>query len=446
MWVPRCQGQGECQCGFKGAKLGASRRDSFRALEVVSCPVALSSTWEPNFGPRVPFFFVSHPTFGLWPFRGRFSFWASEHVSSPKTQYLFIKSRNTFLFSWTHHGSWNAFVVLGSHFCIPKLVFWCLIPILGAHLAPSAHPGQTERLGATGARSSVHPRRPEHAPRCTRPTCERRSLRLEVVCGHRVADGTLHAHDAPSRCTHVGRAGCTPDALARCAHPGRAHTWRTGRTSRGRVCTSTGVGGRGGFARGSRFAKYTLRQAHNGCDHTSVSAPDPIRTPQLSAAWAGVVLGWVTSREVPVLHPFLVFRRASQCYLNKPFARLRSRRGQGRAGVPLPALPRAQGATPSAHPRRPEHTGHGATGRCARTPVRPRCCARTQVKSVCTSASCALGRVAHSWPRCTVMFLTLRFRTRRPRQVSEAGRGRVRGRGRCTQLERALEHTSGAHQ
>ncbi|GLJ58031.1 hypothetical protein SUGI_1404180 [Cryptomeria japonica] len=103
------------------------------------------------------------------------------------------------------------------------------------------------------------------------------------VCGHRVADGTLHAHDAPSRCTHVGRAGCTPDALARCAHPGRAHTWRTGRTSRGRVCTSTGVGGRGGFARGSRFAKYTLRQAHNGCDHTSVSAPDPIRTPQLSA-------------------------------------------------------------------------------------------------------------------------------------------------------------------
>ncbi|GLJ57714.1 hypothetical protein SUGI_1368180 [Cryptomeria japonica] len=105
----------------------------------------------------------------------------------------------------------------------------------------------------------------------------------EVVCGHRVADGTLHAHDAPSRCTHVGRAGCTPDALARCAHPGRAHTWRTGRTSRGRVCTSTGVGGRGGFARGSRFAKYTLRQAHNGCDHTSVSAPDPIRTPQLSA-------------------------------------------------------------------------------------------------------------------------------------------------------------------
>ncbi|GLJ11396.1 hypothetical protein SUGI_0159650 [Cryptomeria japonica] len=111
----------------------------------------------------------------------------------------------------------------------------------------------------------------------------------EVVCGHRVADGTLHAlgrvgcaHDAPSRCMHVGRPGCTPDALARCAHPGRAHTWRTGRTWRGRVCTSTGVGGRGGFARGSRFAKYTLRQAHNGCDHTSVSAPDPIRTPQLS--------------------------------------------------------------------------------------------------------------------------------------------------------------------
>ncbi|KAF8060274.1 hypothetical protein N665_1221s0004, partial [Sinapis alba] len=87
----------------------------------------------------------------------------------------------------------------------------------------------------------------------------------------------------------------------------------------------------------------------NGCDHTSTNAPDPIRTPQLSVlgreytisetpqnhqvgptqiysesptkgiyrieshnsavkrAWARVVLGWVTSREVLVLHPFLFF-------------------------------------------------------------------------------------------------------------------------------------------
>ncbi|KAF8060272.1 hypothetical protein N665_1221s0002 [Sinapis alba] len=63
----------------------------------------------------------------------------------------------------------------------------------------------------------------------------------------------------------------------------------------------------------------------NGCDHTSTNAPDPIRTPQLSVlgreytisetpqnhqvkrGWARVVLGWVTSREVLVLHPFLFF-------------------------------------------------------------------------------------------------------------------------------------------
>ncbi|GLJ11392.1 hypothetical protein SUGI_0158100 [Cryptomeria japonica] len=81
---------------------------------------------------------------------------------------------------------------------------------------------------------------------------------------------------------HIGWAGCTPYARVRCTHPGKVHTRLTRRAWRGRVCTSAGVGGRGGFACGSRFAKYTLRQAHNGCDHTSISAPDPIRTPQLS--------------------------------------------------------------------------------------------------------------------------------------------------------------------
>ncbi|KAF8047446.1 hypothetical protein N665_3024s0001 [Sinapis alba] len=69
----------------------------------------------------------------------------------------------------------------------------------------------------------------------------------------------------------------------------------------------------------------------NGCDHTSTNAPDPIRTLQLSVIgreyrfepqkgcetlqtnsavkrdWARVVLGWVTSREVFVLHSFLFF-------------------------------------------------------------------------------------------------------------------------------------------
>ncbi|GLJ58262.1 hypothetical protein SUGI_1428220 [Cryptomeria japonica] len=139
----------------------------------------------------------------------------------------------------------------------------CLVldPYFGCPPCTKCAPGANRAPWCTGARSSVHPRRPEHAPR----------------------RDTARTRRPPPGATHVGRAGCTPVALARCAHPGRAHTWRTGRTSRGRVCTSTGVGGRGGFARGSRFAKYTLRQAHNGCDHTSVSAPDPIRTPQLSA-------------------------------------------------------------------------------------------------------------------------------------------------------------------
>ncbi|KAF8095149.1 hypothetical protein N665_0339s0019 [Sinapis alba] len=57
----------------------------------------------------------------------------------------------------------------------------------------------------------------------------------------------------------------------------------------------------------------------NGCDHTSTNTPDPIRTPQLSVlgrefinsavkrAWARVVLGWVTSREVLVLNPFFIY-------------------------------------------------------------------------------------------------------------------------------------------
>ncbi|GLJ56648.1 hypothetical protein SUGI_1238410 [Cryptomeria japonica] len=165
----------------------------------------------------------------------------------------------------------------------PETCVLVLDPYFGCPPCTKCAPGANRAPWCTGARSSVHPRRPEHAPRCTRPTCERRSLRPRWCVGTALQTGHLHAHDAPSRCTHVGRAGCTPDALARCAQPGRAHTWRTGRTSRGRVCTSTGVGGRGGFARGSRFAKYTLRQAHNGCDHTSISAPDPIRTPQLSA-------------------------------------------------------------------------------------------------------------------------------------------------------------------
>ena len=31
--------------------------------------------------------------------------------------------------------------------------------------------------------------------------------------------------------------------------------------------------------------KGTATQEHDGCDHTSTNAPDPIRTPQLSVLW-----------------------------------------------------------------------------------------------------------------------------------------------------------------
>ncbi|KAF8060273.1 hypothetical protein N665_1221s0003, partial [Sinapis alba] len=91
---------------------------------------------------------------------------------------------------------------------------------------------------------------------------------------------------------------------------------------------------------GSETLRTNRESCTNGCDHTSTNAPDPIRTPQLSVlgreykldaiqyfwvffflfyihfhlinsavkrAWARVVLGWVTSREVLVLHPFLFF-------------------------------------------------------------------------------------------------------------------------------------------
>ncbi|GLJ57956.1 hypothetical protein SUGI_1392490 [Cryptomeria japonica] len=170
-------------------------------------------------------------------------------------------------------------------FCIPKLVFWCLIPILGAHLAPSAHPrGKPSAL--------VHRGKIERAPEAP-PNMHQGALGPHVSAGRcargwcvgtGVADGTLQRTRRPLQ-VHARR-------------PGRVHTRRPSKVrapgqgshlANGAHFAREGVhldgGGwrRGGFARGSRFAKYTLRQAHNGCDHTSISAPDPIRTPQLSA-------------------------------------------------------------------------------------------------------------------------------------------------------------------
>ncbi|CBI33286.3 unnamed protein product, partial [Vitis vinifera] len=53
-----------------------------------------------------------------------------------------------------------------------------------------------------------------------------------------------------------------------------------------------------------------------GCDHTSTNAPHPIGSPQLCvlgrdstrmACLGEIVLGWVTSWEVLVWHPFSPF-------------------------------------------------------------------------------------------------------------------------------------------
>ncbi|KAF7834306.1 26S proteasome non-ATPase regulatory subunit 4-like [Senna tora] len=57
-----------------------------------------------------------------------------------------------------------------------------------------------------------------------------------------------------------------------------------------------------------RWHKGNVHARHDGCDHTSTNAPDPIRTPKLSVLGRRVVLGWVTSWEVLVLHPFFFFR------------------------------------------------------------------------------------------------------------------------------------------
>ncbi|GLJ58035.1 hypothetical protein SUGI_1407870 [Cryptomeria japonica] len=326
-----------------------SRRDSFRALEVVSCPVALSSTWEPNFGPRVPFFFVSHPTFGLWPFR------VSEHI------FVLVDP------SWVLEricGPWVPF-------CIPKLVFWCLIPILGAHLAPSAHPGQTERLGAPGQDRA-----------CTRGAPN-------------MHQGALGPHVSAGRCARGGvwAPRCRRDT-ARTRRPVQVHARRPGRVHTRRPSKVRAPGQGSHLANGAHFAREGVHLDGGGW-------PGWIRTwvanSAVKRAWAGVVLGWVTSREVPVLHPFLVFRRASQCYLNKPFARLRSRRGRAGPGCAARTTARAGGDTEraSAHPRRPEHTGHGATRALCAHPGAPEVLRAHPGEIGVHLGQCALGRVAH---------------------------------------------------
>ena len=48
--------------------------------------------------------------------------------------------------------------------------------------------------------------------------------------------------------------------------------------------------------------KGTATQEHDGCDHTSTNALEN-QNSAVKRAWARVVLGWVTSWEVLVLHP-----------------------------------------------------------------------------------------------------------------------------------------------
>ncbi|WVY92134.1 hypothetical protein V8G54_037648, partial [Vigna mungo] len=59
---------------------------------------------------------------------------------------------------------------------------------------------------------------------------------------------------------------------------------------------------------------YIDRATLYRCDHTSTNAPDPIRTPQVKHGWARVVLGWVTSWEVLVLHLFFTFFSFLRCF------------------------------------------------------------------------------------------------------------------------------------
>ncbi|GLJ56704.1 hypothetical protein SUGI_1246520 [Cryptomeria japonica] len=174
---------------------------------------------------------------------------------------------------------WSLGPILHPETCVLVLdpLFW--VPTL--HQVRTR--GKTERLGAPGQDRACTRGAPNmhqgalgphvSAGRCARggvwaPRCRRDTARTRrPVQVHARRPGRVHTR-RPSKV----RA------------PGRAHTWRTGRTSRGRVCTLDGGGWPGVDSHvGPRFAKYTLRQAHNGCDHTSVSAPDPIRTPQLSA-------------------------------------------------------------------------------------------------------------------------------------------------------------------
>ena len=62
----------------------------------------------------------------------------------------------------------------------------------------------------------------------------------------------------------------------------------------------------------SRYVYKSMESArYVGCDHTGTKAPDPIRKSKVNRAWARVVLGWVTSWDVLVLHSFFVIFFAS---------------------------------------------------------------------------------------------------------------------------------------
>ncbi|GLJ57587.1 hypothetical protein SUGI_1348400 [Cryptomeria japonica] len=146
-----------------------------------------------------------------------------------------------------------------------------------------AHPGQTERLGAPGQDRACTRGAPNmhqgalgphvSAGRCARggvwaPRCRRDTARTRrPVQVHARRPGRVHTR-RPSKVRAPGQGS----HLANGAHFAREGVHLDGGGWPGWIRTWVAV-----------FAKYTLRQAHNGCDHTSVSAPDPIRTPQLSA-------------------------------------------------------------------------------------------------------------------------------------------------------------------
>lgn len=117
-----------------------------------------------------------------------------------QSMFLLLKPNICLLSLGTHFCSRGPIMGLGTHLWSlgpilhPETCVLVLDPYFGCPPCTKCAPGANRAPWCTGARSSVHPRRPEHAPRCTRPTCERRSLRPRWCVGTALQTG---------HCTHT---------------------------------------------------------------------------------------------------------------------------------------------------------------------------------------------------------------------------------------------------